>query len=137
MKPGIIGKQTQQAERVRLSEEKNLLRVFSYFSKPREGNQSGFFACITLLVAMSTEVTAEALGSAPGHSKSGGMPRLAGQVLEFAHSSLYQGSLWPLMLGTTQYLSWHRLKFLAGTLLGSREGLNFGKLISYQYFIEH
>ena len=87
--------------------------------RTRRRESERLFRLDTLLVAMSTEVTAEALGSAPGHSKFGGMPRLAGQVLEFAHSSLYQGSLWPLMLGTTQYLPWHRLKFLAGTLLGS------------------
>lgn len=64
--------------------------VFSYLSKPSEQ-----LSCLhTLTVATDTEVTAKAVGSVPGHSKFGGMPELAGLVLEQAQFRLHQGSFW-------------------------------------------
>lgn len=54
--------------------------AFSYLSEPLEQ-----LSCLhALTVATGTEVTAEAVGSAPSHSKFGGMPGLAGLVLELA-----------------------------------------------------
>lgn len=64
---------------------------------------------------MDTEVTAEVVGSAPGHSKFGGMPGLAGLVLELAQFkstpriflASNAGSHPMLTVAQTQIPSWH------------------------------
>lgn len=67
---------------------------------------------------MDTEVTAEVVGLVPGHSEFGGMPGLAGSVLELAQFKSPPGIFLALTLGATQCLQWHRHKYLSGTLLG-------------------
>lgn len=73
----------------------------------------------TVIVAVDTEVTGEAVGSAPGHSKCGGMPGLAGLVLELAQFKPTTGILLASDAGNHPMLTMARLKYLAGILSGS------------------
>lgn len=93
--------------------------VFSYVSKPTERNQSSLCSCI-LSVTMDIEVTAEAVGSVPGHSKFGGMPGLAGLVQELAQFksapriflASNAGNHPILTMAQIQISSWHTIRKL-------------------------
>lgn len=82
-------------------------------------------------MAVDTEVTAEVVGSAPGHSKFGGMPGVAGLVLELAQFkstagiflASHTGSLPMLTMAQTQIPSWHTI--------GRLRRHQFKKLASY------
>lgn len=82
---------------------------------------------------VDTEVTGEAVGSAPGHSKVRGIPELAGLVLELAQLRSTPGialvsnaeSCPMIPMAQTQTPSWHTYS----------QEYQFWKLVSY--FTEH